>query len=133
MGTSLKRILLVDDEPDILTVARHVLEALGGFTVVPCESGREALRQAPVFRPDLIMLDVMMPVMDGLQTLEALRDLPAVRTTPVVFMSARVQRHEVAEYKACGAQAVIEKPFDPMTLHDRLCAIWARHAETADR
>jgi CheY-like chemotaxis protein len=129
MATNLNRILLVDDEQDILLVARHALSALGGFTVVTCESGAEALEQAPVFRPDLIVTDVMMPVMNGMETMSALRDLAEIREIPFVFMTARVQQDELEEYKRHGAQAVIKKPFNAITLHEDVLAIWTLYVE----
>jgi DNA-binding response OmpR family regulator len=120
----LARILHVEDEPDIQEVARLALEMVGGFTVLSCDSGRKALSAAAEFRPDLILLDVMMPGMDGPTTLAELRKAPATAATPVVFMTAKVQTHEVARLKELGAADVIEKPFDPMTLAERVNAIW---------
>ena len=123
----LKRILMVEDEPDIQAVARLALEALGGYTVTTCGSGAEALAVVTEFAPDLIMLDVMMPGMDGPTTLAALRELPPVAHTPVLFMTAKVQQHEVAQYQALGALGVIPKPFDPMTLASMVEDIWRQH------
>ena len=120
------RILYVEDEPDIQIVARLALETLGGFTVAVCGSGPEALSRAPDFLPQLILLDVMMPIMDGPGTLKLLRALPAFAATPVIFMTAKVQPSEVAHYLALGAVAVIPKPFDPMTLSGQVQAIWAQ-------
>lgn len=126
MTDKLTRILYVEDEPDIQTVARLALETLGGFTVKICSSGNEALARAPVFDPQLILLDVMMPVMDGPTTLGKLRELPQFAFTPVVFMTAKVQPGEVAGYKDISAVDVIPKPFDPMTLSGQVQAIWDR-------
>lgn len=126
MADKLMRILYVEDEPDIQTVARLALETLGGFTVEICGSGSEALERIAAFRPQLILLDVMMPAMDGPTTLGKLRELPQFAFTPVVFMTAKVQPGEVAEYKAIGAVDVIPKPFDPMTLSNQVHAIWER-------
>jgi len=122
----LKKILLVEDEIDIRTVAKLALCTVGGFTVEACESGRDALARAEAFAPDLVMLDVMMPGMDGPSTLEALRRLPAIADTPVIFMTAKVQPQEVAHYKSLGAIEVIAKPFDPMTLAAGVREIWDR-------
>jgi two-component system, OmpR family, response regulator len=124
MASELTRILYVEDEPDIQTIAKLALEAVGGFTVKICSSGREALDTVAEFSPDLILLDVMMPGMDGPTTLQALRGLAACATTPVVFMTAKVQPQEVSGYKALGALSVIAKPFDPMTLSDQVRTIW---------
>src|SRR5215211_5652661 len=124
---SLKRILMIEDEPDIQAIAQLALEALGGFQVRICGTGREGVHAAAAFDPDLILLDVMMPGMDGPSTLRALRGLPQTVVTPVVFMTAKVQPQEVAEYRAIGALDVIAKPFDPMTLSETILAIWERY------
>jgi two-component system OmpR family response regulator len=123
---TLSRILFVEDDPDIQTVARMALEAVGGFRVLPCSSGAEALERVVPFSPDLILLDVMMPGMDGLATLDALRRLPETAAIPVVFMTAKVQAQEVARYREVGAVDVIAKPFDPMTLPATVRSIWSR-------
>ncbi len=127
MADKLTQVLYVEDEPDIQMVARLALESLGGFTVEICSSGDEALARAPAFKPQLILLDVMMPGMDGPTTLKKLRGLPQFADTPVVFMTAKVQPGEVAGYRELGALDVIAKPFDPMTLADQVKAIWQRH------
>jgi len=122
----LERILYVEDDDDIRTVAEVALEAVGGFTLAACASGPEAVARAPAFAPQLVLLDVMMPGMDGPSTFRALRDLPACAAVPVVFMTAKVQPGEIEDYRRLGALDVIGKPFDPMTLADRLRGIWAR-------
>jgi two-component system, OmpR family, response regulator len=124
MPAPLNRILYVEDEPDIRFVAEMALQAVGGFAVISCASGEEALSAAPEARADLLLLDVMMPGMDGPGTLKALRALAATAQTPVIFMTAKVQAAEVATYKALGALEVIAKPFDPMTLAARIQQIW---------
>lgn len=124
--TMLKRVLFVEDDPDIQTVARMALEAVGGFTVLGCSSGTEALERVEAFAPDLILLDVMMPGMDGLETLRSLRLLPVAEAVPVVFMTAKVQAQEVSRYREAGAVDVIAKPFDPMTLPSTVRSIWSR-------
>lgn len=128
MSKILNRILYVEDEPDIRLIAQMALEAVGGFTVTVCASGPEALRAAAASRADLLLLDVMMPGMDGPSTLKALRELPATADTPVIFMTAKVQAAEVAAYKALGAIDVIPKPFDPMELSAQIQRIWAAQA-----
>ena len=125
MDRELRRILYVEDEADIRTVARMALEAVGGFEVIACASGDEALRLAPTARADLLLLDVMMPGLDGPSTLCALREMPETAETPVVFMTAKVQAAEIAEYRALGALGVISKPFDPMTVSDEIRRIWS--------
>lgn len=126
MTAALQKILYVEDDPDIQAIAVMVLDAISGFTLEPCSSGNEALTKAVVFGPDLVLLDVMMPGMDGPETFQALRKLPELASTPVVFMTAKVQPQEVQGYLDLGAVGVIAKPFDPMTLADQLREIWAR-------
>lgn len=125
-NNTLNRILYVEDEPDIQTVALMALETIGGFTVQACSSGNEAIEAAQVFTPDLAILDVMMPGMDGPATLEALRKLPATANVDVIFMTAKVQPHEVERYREMGAVDVIAKPFDPMALAAQIQGIWDR-------
>jgi two-component system, OmpR family, response regulator len=124
MHPSLCRILYVEDQPDIRLVATMALQAVGGFTVIACASGQEALSAAPDARADLLLLDVMMPGLDGPGTLLALRGIPATAQTPVIFMTAKVQAAEVAFYKELGALEVIPKPFDPMELSAQIQRIW---------
>ncbi len=131
-GRPLMRILYVDDEADIRHVVSIALRDIGGLAVKVCETGREALDQGPEFRPDLVLLDVMMPEMDGPAMLEAMRNVPELADVPVVFMSARVQAHEVADYRRLGAVAVIVKPFDPMALAEDLREIWRKRHERAE-
>src|SRR5215475_4313326 len=109
-------ILCIDDEDDILDVVRMCLSFDGGFSVSTCKSGAEALDFLDQVRPDLILLDVMMPRMDGPATFEAIRSLETARDIPVIFMTARVQSSEVKCYLDLGAIGVVPKPFDPVTL-----------------
>lgn len=120
----LSKILYVEDEPDIQAVAKIALEAVGGFTVCICSSGSDALSKVLAFAPDLILLDVMMPGMDGPATLKALNAIPELESVPYVFMTAKVQPSEIEYFKSLGAVDVIPKPFDPMTLSDKVKDIW---------
>jgi len=131
MTNPLRRILYIEDEPDIRTVAMLALQVIGGFEVVACASGAEGLAAAPGVRPDLVLLDVMMPDMDGPATLRALRAMPATAQTPIVFMTAKVQPDEVAEYKALGALDVIPKPFSPTEVSNQIRRIWERRMPVA--
>ena len=121
---SLERILVVDDEPDILMVTRLTLVKRGGFVVETCASGMQALEVAPAFVPHLILLDVMMPGMDGPTTLSRLRALEGMSAVPVVFMTAKVQPHEVQRYLDLGASGVVTKPFDQRTLVETITETW---------
>jgi two-component system OmpR family response regulator len=123
----LNHILYVEDDPDIRGVAQFALEAIGGFTVRACGSGQEALDAVGSgFTPDLMLLDVMMPGMDGPSTLAALRQLPAAADTPAAFMTAKVQASEIAYYQSLGALGVVAKPFDPMQLAQQVRSLWER-------
>jgi CheY-like chemotaxis protein len=112
----MSRILYIDDEADIREVAEMALQLDPEFEVRTCPSGPDGLREAASWSPDLILLDVMMPGMDGPTVLHALRQKPETQATPVVFITARIQAHEVAALEALGASGVLAKPFDPMTL-----------------
>lgn len=122
---ALEKIMYVEDEPDIQAVAKLALEMLGGFKVRLCANGQEALMAVREFMPDLILLDVMMPGMDGPTTLERLRADPATAGIPVIFLTAKVQPAEVVHYQSLGALTVIVKPFDPMTLAAQVRQIWS--------
>ena len=126
----LNRILVVDDEPDILAVIRTTLHARGDFEVEVCTCGQDALEIAPRFAPDLILLDVMMPGIDGPMTLKALQQDPRTSSTLVVFMTAKVMPQETARYLSLGAVAVIAKPFDQRTLVDEIEVIWGGQVST---
>jgi CheY-like chemotaxis protein len=123
---TLSKILYVEDEPDIQTIAELALVTLGGFRLKTCASGAEAIGAVGAFAPDLILLDVMMPGMDGIATLAALRSSRDTAQVPVIFMTARSQPAEIARYRSLGALDVITKPFDPLVLADQVRSIWQR-------
>lgn len=126
LNRELHRILYVEDEADIRRVATMALQSLGGMEVIACASGEEALERAPAANADLLLLDVMMPKLDGPSTLRRLRELPQTATTPAVFMTAKTRSDEIDHFKTLGALDVIAKPFDALTLADTLRAIWQR-------
>jgi CheY-like chemotaxis protein len=121
---NLKTILYVDDEPDIREVVELSLGLVAGLTVRTCDSGERALEWLPQLQPDLILLDVMMPRLDGPSTLQRLRADPQFNRIPVVFMTAKAMPQEVERFKQLGAVAVIAKPFDPMRLGEQVISIW---------
>jgi two-component system, OmpR family, response regulator len=121
----LHRILHVEDDPSIQAVAKLALEAVGGFQVLSCASGQQALEQIQGFAPDFILLDVMMPDMDGPQTLAQIARLIDIQQVPVAFMTAKVQPAEIEHYRSLGARDVIIKPFDPMQLAAQVRKIWS--------
>jgi len=125
------RVLYVDDEPDIREIAVLALQLDPGIDCQAVDSGRKALdlvSSGSAWKPDLILLDVMMPQMDGPTTLAKLRELPDTATTPVVFMTARAQGFEQDRFLRLGATGVIAKPFDPMTLAKQLRAYYSSRA-----
>jgi two-component system OmpR family response regulator len=122
----LKRILYAEDEPDIQQLVSLALEVVGGFTLKSCSSGLEAIAEVEAFAPQLLLLDVMMPDMDGPKALLKIREIEAYRTTPAIFMTAKVQPNEIQGYLDMGAVDVIAKPFDPMALATQISEIWTR-------
>lgn len=121
---SLKKILYVEDDPDIQRIAHIALEKVGRFDIKACNSGTEALAVVTEFMPDLILLDMMLPGMDGLEIQDILRQSAQTRSIPVVFMTAKVHEKDVDDYLRNGALGVIAKPFNPMTLADQLREFW---------
>lgn len=120
------KVLYVDDEPDIREVAVLALELDPELDVRAAASGQEALSEVASYRPDVFMLDVMMPGLDGPGLLKELRKRPEYARTPVVFITARAQAQEQERFLALGAEGVITKPFDPLTLALELKAVLAR-------
>lgn len=120
----LERILYAEDNEDIQQIAIIALETLGGFTLKVCNDGIEALAEIERFAPQLVLLDVMMPNMDGPKALACIREIAAFKNTPAIFMTAKVQSEEVNRYLDMGAVAVINKPFDPMILADQIREIF---------
>jgi two-component system OmpR family response regulator len=115
-----ERILLVDDDPDIGALVSLILGRLDGYTVQVCGSSIDALERARSFRPDVILLDVTMPGVDGPDILKALRADETTASIPVIFISAGIDRHDPLQYTKLGALGVIPKPFDPGLLHATL-------------
>jgi CheY-like chemotaxis protein len=125
----LRHILCVDDEEDIQEIVKLCLELEGGLTITNCGSGTEALEILSHTKPDLVLLDVMMPRMDGPATFTAMKMSDEGRHVPVIFMTARVQGPEVSQYLAMGAIGVVPKPFDPVTLAAEIRRLWAQAQE----
>lgn len=116
---TVKRILLVDDEASILAVARVGLKR-AGWSVLTAASGKECIAKAETEQPDAIVLDVMMPEMDGLATLKQLQDNPQIKHIPVIFLTAKAQKADRRRFYASGVQGFITKPFDPTTLASQI-------------
>ena len=121
-----EKVLIVDDEDDIRELARISLERVGGLEVVVASSGEEGIAMATAEQPDAVLLDAMMPGIDGPQTLERLKANAATAQIPVVFLTGSVQEFERDRFTALGAVAILPKPFDPMTLAKdlRACLGW---------
>lgn len=123
----LNKILYAEDEEDIREIAKIALEDVGGFHVIYCKNGPEVLQKAKLKQPDLFLLDVMMPGMDGTATLQELRKEPLLANVPVIFMTAKIQPDEIEKLKSMGALDIISKPFDPMKLAVIIQAAWNKH------
>lgn len=123
----LSKILIVDDDEDILIISKIAIKAIPDVTIFCASSGEDGVKMALEKSPDLILLDIMMPVMDGIATLKAMRLIPSTAKIPVVFFTARVNPKGVEEYLKLGAIDVIIKPFDPLELPNILCDIWDKY------
>jgi len=124
MKGQLRRVLCIDDNADVLEIVKLALEVVGAYDLAVCSGGEQGLRKAASWRPDLILLDVMMPGMDGLATLRELQENPELREIPVLFMTASVTVDEQEEYWRLGVAGVIGKPFNPLTLAHDVETIW---------
>ena len=120
---AVRTILIVDDEDDIREVTRVSLELVGGWTVVAAGSGKDALAEAKAAQPDAILLDVMMPDMDGPTTFLALQADAATRHIPVILLTAKVQAADRLRFSEMGVSGVLAKPFDPMTLPSQVAEV----------
>jgi two-component system OmpR family response regulator len=127
----LQRVLYIEDDEDIQVIVKVALEDVGQLELCVCSSGRQALQEAPRFLPDLVLLDVMMPDMDGPATLDALRTLECCRELPAIFITARSQPSDIARYQGLGALGVIVKPFKAARLAAQLQDLWQMRARGA--
>jgi two-component system alkaline phosphatase synthesis response regulator PhoP len=118
-----RRLLLVDDDDGVRFVARSALERVGGWTVTAVSSGAEAISAAVTAPPDAILLDVMMPGLDGPSTLARLRENPATAGIPVIFLTAKARSSQHDTLLELGATGVLVKPFDPMQLSNQVAAL----------
>jgi len=115
-----KRILIIDDEHNIRFVVSICLEEFGAWEVLTTESAKEGLILARTEQPDAILLDVMMPEMDGITVFNYLKSDPLTQTVPIIFMTAKVQSSELQELSSLGVAGIISKPFDPYTLIEQI-------------
>ncbi|MFB2894498.1 response regulator [Aerosakkonemataceae cyanobacterium BLCC-F50] len=116
IASNTKRILFIDDESNIRQIVKACLENLGGWNVLLAASGKEGLAKAVLEKPDAILLDVMMPEMDGLALLRQLQANPVTQSIPVVFLTARLSLTEPHRFQALGVKGAIAKPFNSLTL-----------------
>jgi CheY-like chemotaxis protein len=117
---TLKRVLVVDNEPSIREIAKVCLERLGGWEVLLASSGQECLTQAKTENPDVILMDLMMPNMDGLTTFDKLQEHPSTQKIPVILLTASIQGDDDHRYREMGLAGAIAKPFDPLELSERV-------------
>ncbi len=124
MASPLEKVLLVEDNSDIRTIVKVALRKLGGLEVCACESGAQALAAMTDFGPQLVLLDVMMPDMDGPTVLRRMRERPETAGIAVIFLTAKTTTQEIQALRSLGALDVIAKPFDPISLHQNVKRIW---------
>jgi two-component system OmpR family response regulator len=122
---ALEKVMLVEDDPDIQIVARMSLKMSGISNVVVANNGEECLARVDDFHPDLILLDVMMPKLDGYETCRRLKANPATQSIPVIFLTAKAQQFEITHGMELGAIGYLVKPFDPTTLHSDILKVLA--------
>jgi DNA-binding response OmpR family regulator len=130
--TALNHVLIVDDEPDVLLLCRVNLE-FEGYAVTTAEDGQEGLATARLIRPDVVLLDVMMPKMDGWQVLEAIKSDEAISHIPVVMLTAKVQDDDQIRGWSAGAAEYITKPFSPLSLSQVIAGVIANDPEEEAR
>jgi len=118
-----KRVLVIDDEDDIREIAQDSLEIIGGYEVLTASSGSEGLAGARAQQPAAILLDMMMPGMDGFATFQKLQDDAATRDIPVILLTANVQANDRLRFAELGVAGVIAKPFDPVSLPSQLAQV----------
>ncbi|HEY5329661.1 MAG TPA: response regulator [Acidobacteriaceae bacterium] len=118
----MRRILIIDDEDDIREVAALSLESMAGWQVNLASSGADGIRSALADPPDAILMDVMMPLMDGPTTFKEMQAMPALAPIPVILLTAKVQGVDQRRFAGLGVAAVLFKPFDPLTLADQISA-----------
>lgn len=122
--SELKKILYAEDEPDVQTIVEMVVQSMSDYEIKACENGRVLMECVEEYNPDLILLDVMMPEMDGPTTFKNLQSNEKTKNIPVIFMTAKAQIHEIKLFNEIGVIGVITKPFDPVQLCPDIQKIW---------
>jgi two-component system alkaline phosphatase synthesis response regulator PhoP len=129
-NTNKTKVLIVDDEPDLVQTLQDRLE-MNGYSIVTAGNGREGLERALEEKPDIILLDVIMPIMDGLQMLEALSKHPECKKCAVIMLTARSQRQDIVRAKTCGVEDYVVKPFDLSELIEKIENVLEHHPVAA--
>ncbi|PJZ84960.1 response regulator [Leptospira harrisiae] len=122
--SKLKHVLIVEDEEDIVEILRIALEFNSNYQISFAKTGPEGLQKAIILQPDLILLDVLMPGMNGMELIEELKIFPETKEIPVAFITSRVLKNEILEYQRRGGIGVIEKPFAPLEIADKIKTLW---------
>lgn len=124
----MRRVLIIDDEQDIRAISRMSVEKVGGWEALEADSGERGIEIAAAELPDVILLDAMMPGMDGADTIQSLKASESTKDIPVLFLTAKLQAADVERFRELGAEGVLSKPFDPMSLPDEVAAAlgWER-------
>ncbi len=127
---ALKSLLIVEDEEDIIEILKIAIEHDSNIHLSIALDGEEGFKRANLDKPDLILLDVLMPGKNGLELMDDLKSNGILREIPVVFITSRVQKNEMIEYKKRGALGVIEKPFAPLEIVSKLQSLWLEYQKT---
>ena len=122
-----RRILVIDDEDNVREVTKMSLEVMGGWDTLAASSGTDGITLAEAEQPDAILLDVMMPGMDGPTTFQKLQEKESTRAIPVILLTAKVQSADRARFQELGVAGVLTKPFDPATLHEQVAHLLGWH------
>jgi len=126
---NLHTIMLVDSDPQVQNLGRMSLEMIGGFSVLACDSGEEALDSIAEVQPDCILLEAFLPGVNGEETLRLFQKDPTTAAIPVIFMTTRLDAEEALRLRRLGAAGVIPKPLDPMTLPGEVYRLWGKMSE----
>jgi len=124
MANAAPLILHIEDEQDIQETTKRALDAIGGLSIVQCSSGCQALEVVAKYAPDLFLLDVTMPKLDGIETLRRLREIPGFDQTPAIFMTEKVTHEDQEMFMNCGAYSIIKKPLNPTTVASEIVDVW---------
>ena len=129
---ALNKILYVEDQQDIQMIAEYALSTIANYAAKICSSGDEALAEIEAFSPDLLLLDVMMPGLDGPETLQEIRKIAAYKNTPAIYMTAKILPNEIDDLMSQGAIGIISKPFDTVKLGDEIQLLWGKVSVEGD-